>query len=96
MLIELGEDDYAKFGLAIVHGHGGYSQDAGEFALDGVPLNELDEYPLDALTRSGALVLLNACASARPAKDPVITDRAPFFRRGFPAIGSGGRHRHAG
>ncbi len=70
MLVDLGKDDFGTFGLAIVHVHGEYSQQAGQFMLDGVPLNELDEYPMGALDRSGALVLLNACASGRPSVDP--------------------------
>jgi CHAT domain len=66
MLVDLGKDDLGTFGLAIVHGHGDYATNAGEFTLDGVPLNELDEYPMGALTKCGALVLLNVCASGRP------------------------------
>jgi hypothetical protein len=77
MLRRLEAIDLEPFGLAVVHAHGEHSPDPGKFTLDGVPLNELDEYKMDALARSGALVLLNACASARPSVDPADQGAVP-------------------
>jgi len=91
MLIRLGQDDLRTFSLAIVHVHGEYSAQAGEFMLDGVPLNELDEYPMNALARSGAVVLLNACASGRPSADPASHQAVPrSFVEVFLRSGAGG------
>jgi hypothetical protein len=91
MLIELGKDDFGTFSLVIVNVHGGHSQPAAQYTLDGVPLNELDEYPMDALAKSGALVLLNACASGRPWVDPANHLAVPrSFVEVFLRSGAGG------
>ena len=68
LMIKL-DDPSHRFGLLLLRCHGKYSGDASEFTLGGKALNAYTEYTMDALRESGALVVLNACGSGRPAID---------------------------
>ncbi|MDG4773610.1 CHAT domain-containing protein [Solwaraspora sp. WMMD792] len=63
-LRELARDDL-RFALMMVHCHGENATDANQFTIAGLPLNELHHRPMPALAASRAVVVLNACNTAK-------------------------------
>jgi hypothetical protein len=63
------EQPIHDFGMMVIRCHGEYSGDSRKFTLGGLPLNAYTEFGMRALKKSGAIVLLNACASGRPVVD---------------------------
>jgi CHAT domain len=53
------------FGLLLVHCHGINATNANEFRLAERTLNEIEQYEMAALDRSKAVVILNACNTAK-------------------------------
>lgn len=81
-LRELAREDL-RFALMVVHCHGEHTSDATRFTIAGLPMNELHHQSMPALTASRAVVVLNACNTAKVV--PVGAD-VPRATRSFAEI----------
>jgi hypothetical protein len=81
-----------QFGLLVIRCHGEFSRDLRRLKLGGLSLNAYTMFKMRALRQSGAVVLLNACASGRPVIDERHRGAATrsfaelFLRRGAAGV----------
>ena len=72
-----------RFALMMVHCHGEGASDANRFTIAGKSLNTLANKPMPALTRSRAVVILNACNTAKPVP---VGPQVPRATRSFAEV----------
>jgi CHAT domain len=82
-LLDQLESAQDSLGLVYVACHGYYADELSELLLGNVQYYDIAMYPLAALSRSRALVFLNACHAARLLWDPRINSDVYGFARAF-------------